>query len=74
MWYWIPILSSPAAAPDPRGHIRSVQDVDAHSLRNRKGYLKRKADKRKAAGIDVNITLDDSPNLEEDEEAISDDD
>ena len=44
------------------------------SLRNRKGHLKRRADKRKTAGIDIDITLDDSPNLEEDEEAISDDD
>ena len=29
------------------------------SLRNRKGHLKRKADKRKAAGIDIDITLGD---------------
>ena len=38
------------------------------SLRNRKGHLKRKVDKRKAAGVDIDITLDDSDAGHEDDE------
>ena len=42
------------------------------SLRNRKGHLKRRADKRKAARIDIDITLDDDRGLEDGEEGSSD--
>jgi len=35
------------------------------SLRNRKGHLKRREDKRKAAGVGVDITLDDDPSFKD---------
>ena len=43
------------------------------SLRNRKGHLKRKVDKRKATGVDIDITLDDSDAGHEDDEGGSSD-
>jgi len=42
------------------------------SLRNRKGHLKRREDKRKAAGVDIDITLDDDPGSQDNDESDAD--
>jgi hypothetical protein len=42
------------------------------SLRNRKGHLRREEAKRKAAGIDIDVTLDDDEDPEVDEGGSSD--